>query len=93
MAAIADLAKQVDLAFDGDGSLEVTRVRGLGTAQAGDLSYVNSEKFRDQALASPAQGLIAPEGLDLPGKTVIRSGFPQLTLVQLTPTLHPPPER
>lgn len=93
MATIRELAERVGLTFEGDGALEVKRVRGLLTAGAEDLSFVSSAKFRQEALDSPVRALIAPPGLDLPGKTVIRSTFPQLTLVQLTPALHPPPRR
>ena len=93
MATIRELAERAGLPFEGDGALEVKRVRGLITAGVDDLSFVQSAKFRAAALASPVRALIAPPGLDLPGKSVIRSAFPQLTLVELTPLLHPPPRR
>jgi UDP-3-O-[3-hydroxymyristoyl] glucosamine N-acyltransferase len=93
MATIRDLAQRVGLSYEGDGALEVKRVRGLLTAGADDLSFVASANFLRQALGSPVRALIAPPGMELAGKTVIRSPFPQLTLVQLTPVLHPPPPR
>ena len=89
MATIAALARHVGLPFEGAGELEVQRVMGLDMAVAGDLSFVRGAAQAAQALASPAQALVAPEGLALPGKTVIRSAFPHLTIVQLTPVLHP----
>jgi UDP-3-O-[3-hydroxymyristoyl] glucosamine N-acyltransferase len=89
MATIRELAERVNLPYEGDGGLAVRRVRGLDRAGAEDLSFVQSGKFRAQALASAARALVAPPELELAGKTVIRSPHPQLTLIQLTPLLHP----
>jgi len=86
---IAELAERAGLPFEGDGETEVRRVRGLDTAEAGDISFLQGEKNAPQALASPASALVAPQGVALPGKAVIRSDFPQRTLVELTPLLHP----
>ncbi|MBI3993522.1 MAG: UDP-3-O-(3-hydroxymyristoyl)glucosamine N-acyltransferase [Candidatus Lambdaproteobacteria bacterium] len=93
MARIFELAELVHLPFEGDGNLEVTRVCGLDTARAGDLSFVATARHAAAALASPVPALVAPEGVALPGKAVIRSAFPQLTLVQLTPHVQPPRPR
>lgn len=89
MATISQLAQHVGLPFEGDGELEVRRIRGLDGAEADDLTFVRDAKSAAQALASPARALVAQEGVALPGKTVIRSPFPHLTIVQLTPVLHP----
>lgn len=91
MTKAADLAEMAGLILEGDGSLEVDGVSPLGNAGERELSFVQSESYRDAALASPARVLIAPEGMDLPGKTVIRSPHPHLTHAQLTPVLHPVP--
>jgi UDP-3-O-[3-hydroxymyristoyl] glucosamine N-acyltransferase len=89
MATVRELAERVNLPFEGDGAWEVRRARGLDSAGAEDLSFVQSAKFLAQALASPVRVLIAPPGLELPGKAVIRSPHPHLTLTQLMPVLHP----
>ncbi|MEE8554596.1 MAG: UDP-3-O-(3-hydroxymyristoyl)glucosamine N-acyltransferase [bacterium] len=93
MTTIAELAAHVALPYEGDGDLDVSGVRGLATAAPEHLTFVESEKFAQQALASPVRALVAPEGMDLPGKAVIRSPFPQLTVIQITPLLHPRPAR
>ncbi len=90
MAKMAELAEKIGLPCEGDGNLEVHRIRGLDTAEEGDLTFVKSAKNAPRALASKARALVAPEEVELPGKTVIRSSFPHLTIVQLTPVLHPP---
>ena len=86
---IADLAEKAGLPFEGDGNLEVRRIRGIDTAEAGDLTFVQGEKFVAMALASSVLAVVAEPDVELPGKTVIRSDFPQLTLVRMTPWLHP----
>ena len=93
MATIASLAEKVGLPFEGDGTLEISGVSHLNRAREGDLSFVQSEAYVKQALDSPARAVIAPEGMDVPGKTVIRSPYPQLTLARITTLLHPLPER
>jgi UDP-3-O-[3-hydroxymyristoyl] glucosamine N-acyltransferase len=89
MATIAELARHVGLPFEGAGELVVHRIMGLDMAGEGDLTFVREAGHLPQALASPSQTMVAAEGLALPGKTVIRSPFPHLTIVQLTPLLHP----
>jgi UDP-3-O-[3-hydroxymyristoyl] glucosamine N-acyltransferase len=89
MAKISDLARHVGLPFEGAGDLEVDRIMGLDMAGEGNLTFVRGAANIAQALASPAQAMVAAEGIALPGKTVIRSPFPHLTIVQLTPVLHP----
>ena len=86
---IADLAEKAGLPFEGDGNLEVRRIRGIDTAEAGDLTFVQGEKFVAMAWASSVLAVVAEPDVELPGKTVIRSDFPQLTLVRLTHWLHP----
>lgn len=93
MATVAELAAKVGLPFEGDGALEIVAINGLQQAGKSDLSFVQSEKYRDAALSSPVRAVVAPEGLHLPGKTVIRSPDPYLTLAQLTALIHPPAER
>ena len=93
MARISELAALVNLPFEGDGNVAVSRVCGLDTARAGDLSFVAAARHAPAALASPVQALVAPEGVALPDKAVIRSAHPQLTLVQLTPHVQPPRPR
>ncbi|MCZ6728654.1 MAG: UDP-3-O-(3-hydroxymyristoyl)glucosamine N-acyltransferase [SAR324 cluster bacterium] len=92
MPKIAELANQVGLPFEGDGDMEVRRIRGLDTAREGDLAFLRSPQHAQVALDSEARALVAPEKVELPGKTVIRSPFPQLTIAQLTPILHPRPK-
>jgi UDP-3-O-[3-hydroxymyristoyl] glucosamine N-acyltransferase len=89
MTTIRELAERMNLPFDGEGELDVRRVCGLDSAGERDLSFVQSAKLHAKAMASPVRALVAPPGMDLPGKTVIRSPHPQLTLIQLTPLLHP----
>jgi UDP-3-O-[3-hydroxymyristoyl] glucosamine N-acyltransferase len=86
---ISQLAAHVGLPFEGNGDLEVRGIQGLNTAAEGDLTFVRGEENVDEAASSPALAVVAAEGVELPGKTIIRSPFPHLTIVELTPLLHP----
>lgn len=93
MARISELAAHVGLPFEGDGDLEVRGVMGLDTAGEHDLTFVRGEQNLSKALSSPVRAVVAEVGAELPGKTVIRSPFPHLTVVELTPLLHPTRQR
>lgn len=85
------LAAQCGLTIDGDEQLEVMRVCGLEQAAAGDISYVSDKKSAAIALESPVVALVAPPGIELPGKSVLRSERPRLAMIDVTLALHPQP--
>ncbi|MDH4224396.1 MAG: UDP-3-O-(3-hydroxymyristoyl)glucosamine N-acyltransferase [Deltaproteobacteria bacterium] len=87
---VSDLAQKANLPYEGDGALEVTRIRGLAQAGPDHLSFITHPKGAAQALQSDARVLVAPPGVSLPGKTVLRAENPRLAIVTLTPLLHPP---
>ena len=91
MPKIGDLAEQLHLTVEGDREREVLRITSLDKAGPQDLSFVVDAKHRQQALDSAAGVVVAPPGMALPGKTVMRSDHPYLSVVRLTPLLHPPP--
>ncbi len=68
-----ELAAAVGAQGGGDTAMEVTGVAAPERAGSKDLIYVESAKHVERALASPAGCVIPGEGIDLPGKTVLRS--------------------
>jgi UDP-3-O-[3-hydroxymyristoyl] glucosamine N-acyltransferase len=68
-----ELALAVGATVEGGAALEVTGVAAPERAGAKDLIYVESAKHVERALASSANCVIATEGIELPGKTVLRS--------------------
>ncbi|MDH4120597.1 MAG: UDP-3-O-(3-hydroxymyristoyl)glucosamine N-acyltransferase [Deltaproteobacteria bacterium] len=85
----SELARQAELALEGDGSLQVTNIRSLENAGPEDLAFISEDKMAPQALASGALVILAPPGAALPGKTVLRSANPRLSIIALTHLLRP----
>src|SRR5450432_989044 len=77
-----ELAAAIGAKVDGDGSFELRAVSSPERAGAHDLIYVESPKHSARAAASAALCAIAPLGLDLPGKTVLRSAAPKLAFAK-----------
>src|SRR5579864_8590225 len=69
-----DLAKAIEARVEGDAALEITGVAAPERAGAKQLIYVEAAKHAERAAVSAASCVIAPEGIALPGKTILRSG-------------------
>jgi UDP-3-O-[3-hydroxymyristoyl] glucosamine N-acyltransferase len=69
-----ELAKAIEARLEGDGTLEITGVAAPERAGAKELIYVESAKHAERGEGSAAGCVVAPEGIALAGKTVLRSG-------------------
>jgi UDP-3-O-[3-hydroxymyristoyl] glucosamine N-acyltransferase len=86
----AELAAQVGGRVRGDESARVVRVASLASARAGDLAFVEDEKFFEAARASRAAVVIAPLGASLEGlKCVIEVKHPKLAFALAAAALRP----
>src|SRR5260370_37275944 len=88
----AELAEQAGAKLEGDGTLEIGGIAGPERAGARDLVYLETAKYGDRAVTADALGVVAPAGLRLPGKTVMRSPQPKLAFAKaaaLFPALPP----
>jgi UDP-3-O-[3-hydroxymyristoyl] glucosamine N-acyltransferase len=100
---IAELAEQVDGRMIGDGSIHIARVADVGDAGAGDIAYVENEKFFAAAKTSQASCLIAPpEFVASVNESIIEHEFgpallevakPKLAFALIAALLHPPKRR
>jgi UDP-3-O-[3-hydroxymyristoyl] glucosamine N-acyltransferase len=68
-----DLAKEIDARVEGDSSLEIAGVAAPERAGAKDLIYVDAAKHAERAAGSSANCVVAPDGISLSGKTILRS--------------------
>ena len=68
-----ELAEILGVALEGDGRAELENVAAPERAGARELIYVDAAKNAGRAKASAARVVVAPEGVALPGKTVLRS--------------------
>jgi UDP-3-O-[3-hydroxymyristoyl] glucosamine N-acyltransferase len=100
---IAELVAHVDGKLIGDGSIHIDRVADLSTAGAGDISYVEDEKFFAAGQASQASCLIVPKEFVVSlkemitehefGPALIEVAKPKLAFALIAALLHPPKHR
>ena len=77
-----DLAKAIGARLEGDATLEITGVAAPERAGAKQVIYVEAAKHSEAAAASPPSCVIAPDGIALPGKTVLRSAKPKVAFAK-----------
>ena len=83
------LAEQLGCPFEGDGDTLVSGVAPLADAGLADLSFLRSEKWAGELKDSQVGALIAPPGVDVEGRPVIRSGNPGLLFGRAVSILIP----
>lgn len=76
------LASAVGATLEGDSALEVKGVAAPERAGPHDLIYVESTKHASRAAASASSCVVAPEGVALPGKTVLRAPQPKVAFAK-----------
>lgn len=101
--SVAELATHVDGRLLGDGSIHVQQVADLGTAGAGDVAYVDGQKFFDAAFSSQASALIVPPEFTESfkdaiverefGPALIEVPKPKLAFALIAELLHPQKRR
>ncbi len=77
----------------GDPDLVIESARSLGEAQAGDVTFVEQDKYLEAFLNSPAQVAVAPEKILAPGKTLIVADDPLLAFIAIVQHLQNRPVR
>ncbi len=103
LLTVAELATAVDGRLIGDGSIHIERVTDLSTAGAGEVAYVEDEKFFEAGKSSQASCLIAGAQFvtcikDLIiekefGPALIEVAKPKLAFAQIAELLHPAKRR
>jgi UDP-3-O-[3-hydroxymyristoyl] glucosamine N-acyltransferase len=89
---IKDLAAELGRPVEGDGDLQVDGVAPLERAGDRDLSFVRSPEFAELLSHSRAAAVIAPNGIDVGDRPVIRSDHPGLDFARATRRLLPAPQ-
>lgn len=77
-----ELAERIGATLQGNGALELLGVAAPERAGAKHLIYVEAAKHLERAAASAAACVVASEGIDLPGKTVLRSAQPKVAFAK-----------
>jgi UDP-3-O-[3-hydroxymyristoyl] glucosamine N-acyltransferase len=73
-----DLGAHLGLPVEGDGSFAIVGIAGLERAGPGDLSFVRSRRYAARLSDSRAGALIAPPGVHVGDRPVLRSHDPGL---------------
>lgn len=77
-----ELATHIGARVEGDASSELLGVAAPERAAARDLIYVDSPKNASRVAASAAVCVIAPDGIELSGKTVLRHVQPKVAFAK-----------
>jgi UDP-3-O-[3-hydroxymyristoyl] glucosamine N-acyltransferase len=85
-----EIANHIGARIEGDASIELSGVAAPERAGAGDLIYVDSPKNAPRAATCGAKCAIALDGIDLPGKTVLRHRQPKLAFAKAAALLIDP---
>lgn len=90
---VSELSAHVNGQFAGEGNVSISRVAALEKAGAGEIAYVEDEKFFEVAKRSKASCLIVPaaSALDFPCQIKVKN--PKLGFAQIAEILHPPKTR
>ena len=90
---VSDLALWLEGEAEGEADRRVCGVAPLEAAGEGEISFVESERNLPQAMASRAGCLLAPPGLSLPGRTVVRVRNPRYSFARTVELFSPPAPR
>jgi len=77
-----ELAAVIAAEIEGDSSVEINSVAAPERAGSHDVIYLDSAKHSARVLASAARCVIAPQGIPLGGKTVLRAKNPKLSFAR-----------
>lgn len=92
---ISEIAKLLGRAFEGDAEVQIRGVAALDDASSEELAFARETISAERCAASAAGALIAPEGLDVGERPVIRSPNPALDFARISQhldsALRPPP--
>jgi UDP-3-O-[3-hydroxymyristoyl] glucosamine N-acyltransferase len=86
---VNELAQLLNGQAEGGVQAKLGGVAPLESATAADLSFLESERSLADALESKAGCLLAPPGIELPGKTVIRVRNPRYAMARAIGIFHP----
>jgi UDP-3-O-[3-hydroxymyristoyl] glucosamine N-acyltransferase len=77
-----EVAGAIAAQIEGDGGVELSSVAAPERAGVHDLIYLDSAKHTERVLASAASCVIAPHGISLAGKTVLRAANPKVSFAK-----------
>jgi UDP-3-O-[3-hydroxymyristoyl] glucosamine N-acyltransferase len=87
---LREIADRLECTVEGDGGIEITGVSTLGSAKAGELSFLVNPKYHSELKSTRASAIIV--GRDFPGSdlTLLRHDNPYLAFARAVEIFHSP---
>jgi UDP-3-O-[3-hydroxymyristoyl] glucosamine N-acyltransferase len=79
---LGEIAHRLDLALDGDPDIDIRRIAPIEDAEAGDLTFVASPKYRALLASTRASAVILSTSDDSCGRSALRSSEPYAAFVR-----------
>jgi UDP-3-O-[3-hydroxymyristoyl] glucosamine N-acyltransferase len=88
---LRDVARELELAFEGDGAIPLEGLASLEDAGVRDLSFVTGPRYRAAFRSSRAGAVIAPPGFDAEGRSCLRASAPYVAFARAVDLFQPRP--
>lgn len=85
---VQELAHHVGGTVQGDGNMLITGAATLSEAGEGDISFLANPRYEKELHASSASAVIVAEGIDCPGKILVRCSDPYYAFMQAVVLLY-----
>lgn len=89
---LSDIATALAVRLEGDGTLEITGVRGIEEAGPGDITFVANPKYAAAAKTTNASAVIVADDFPAIPSATLRSRNPYLTFARAIELFYKPPE-
>src|SRR3972149_11765789 len=88
---LGEIARLIGATLEGDPSIPTRGVAGREQAEPGTLVLVAEARYLPQIDGSRASAVIAPQGLPVPDRPVLRAENPRLAFAKALALFHPLP--
>ena len=85
-----ELARAIGASLEGDGTIEIAGVASPERASSSELIFVDAAKHAERAASSSAHCVVAPEGISIAGKTVLRAKEAKVAFAKAAALLREP---
>jgi UDP-3-O-[3-hydroxymyristoyl] glucosamine N-acyltransferase len=91
--SLKELAALIGAEVIGDGSIRISGVAGIETAQEGQITFIANPKYVSRAAATGAAAIICSPDVAIADKTLLKVKNPYLAYAKIVRLFHPqPPE-
>ena len=87
---VSDIAGRIGARVAGDPARMVAGVAPFESATAGDIVLASSPKYLKNVHQTAAEVIVADDGVEVPGKTIVQSANPQSDFARIVSMFHPP---